>query len=247
MNKKLKKLTFLAAVLSICSTYLIGRAQAEEALQARCELPRKGTVIPAELTKCTDRKDYDNPARYRGDDWNGRFKFVVGQDEHGRYERAIAIACETDSNCTAQQSLHINGKEVPESPIFDGSNPTPIPSRLPFNLDEMISTRFRRNVLDFANATDFPHAAAYFEPGTYRQIGTPNHVVECRANILLIICKLDAALVRDDYGRLTAWIILFPDLSSGPGCPGVGCPHALTKEDPNMDDDRILNVGTNKR
>ena len=247
MNTKLQKLIFSVAVMSIFSAYLIGRVHAEKKPQADGELRRTETVVKAGLTNCAGPKDNvitideatlrgsqrtaDKFARHRADGWDGRSKFVTGQDEHGRYEQIIDIACDTDANCTSQKSLQINGKEIPEPPIFDGSNPTPIPTRLPFSLDKMISTRFRRNVLDLTNVTDFPRAAPYFEPRIYRQIGTPNHVVECRANILLMICKLDTPLVRDDYGSLTVWIILFPDMSSGPGCPGFGCPHALTRED----------------
>jgi hypothetical protein len=247
MNIKLKKLIFLAAVMSIFSPYLIGRVRAEKEPQPDCELRRTETVVQAGLTNYAapkadgstideaplrgNKRTADKSAHHCAGGWNGRFKFVTGQDERGRYEEVIDITCDTDSNCTAQKSLQLKGKEILEPPIFDGSNPTPIPTRLPFNLDKMVSTRFRRSVLDLANVTDFPRAAPYFEPGIYRQIGTPNHVVECRANILLMICKLDAPLVRDDYGILTAWIILFPDMSSGPGCPGFGCPHALTKFD----------------
>jgi hypothetical protein len=131
-------------------------------------------VVPAGLTNCAGPKDdvstideatrsgsqrtADKSARHRADGWNGRFKFVTGKDEHGRYEQIIDIVCDTDSNCTAQKSLQINGKEIPEPPIFDGSNSTPISPRLPFSLDKIITTRFRRNVLDLANVTDFPRA-----------------------------------------------------------------------------------------
>jgi hypothetical protein len=126
---------------------------------------------------------------------------MTGQDEHGSYEQVIDIACDTDTNCPAQKSQQINGKEIPESLIFDGSNPTPIPNRLPFALDTTTTMRFRRSILDLANATDFPHAAPYFEPEIYRQIGTPNHVVECRANILLMICELGSPLIRNSHAR----------------------------------------------
>jgi hypothetical protein len=193
--------------------------------------PTEDVSVTSEATLRGSQRTSDNSAHHGADGWHARFKLMTGQDEHGRYEQIIDIACDTDTNCTAKKSQQINGKEIHESPIFDGNNATPIPNRLPFELDRTTTTRVRRSILDLANATDFPHAAPYFEPEIYRRIGTPDHVVECRASILFIICELDSPLVPDDYGHFTAWIILFPDLSSGPGCPGYGCPHALTRED----------------
>jgi hypothetical protein len=45
MNTKLKKLIFLAAVMSIFSPYLIGRVHAEKEPQSDCELRRTETVV----------------------------------------------------------------------------------------------------------------------------------------------------------------------------------------------------------
>jgi hypothetical protein len=246
MNQKLNK-TLLLASVSIGLPYLSGYAHAEKKPQTDCELRRIGEVAQIGLENGANPKGdissvnkeslrgnqvtTDKPTNLRADGWSGRFKFFPGQDEHGHYEQVIDVACDTDSNCTAEESLQIEGKVVPEPPMFDGSNPTPSPRRLPLDSNKMTTTIFRRSVLDLASVIDFPHAAPYFEPEIYRRIGTPNHVVECRENRLLMICKLDEPLVRDDYGSLTSWIILFPDLSSGPGCPGYGCPHALKREE----------------
>jgi len=246
MHTKLNKTVFLTSIL-LGLPFLTDSAHARQKPETDCEVRHIGEATPIRPSNgvtpkediCTKIEESlrqnqvtaDTSTNHRAGGWNGRFKFSPGQDEHGRYEQVIDVACDTNSNCTAQKSLLIEGKEVAEPPIFDGGNPTPIPKRLPFNIDEMITMAFRRSVLDLANVSYFPHAARYFEPEVYRQIGTPDHVVECRANILVMICKLDEPLVRDDYGSLTAWITLFPDMSSGPGCPGYGCPHALMRED----------------
>lgn len=246
MNTKLNKAIVLTLIL-LGLPYLADYAHAEKKSEADCELHNIGEAAPVRLENRVNPKENisikneasqrcspaiaDTSTNLRADGWNGRFKFFPGQDEHGHYEQVVDVACDSDSNCTSQKSLQIEGKEIPEPPIFDGSKPTPIPNRLPFDIDKMTTIRFRRSVLDLASVSNFPHAAPYFEPEIYRQIGSPNHVVECRANIRVTICKLDEPLVRDDYGSLTAWIMLFPDMSSGPGCPGYGCPHALMRED----------------
>jgi hypothetical protein len=247
MHTKLNKSILLASIL-LGLPYLVDYAHARQKPENDCEVRHIGEATPAGPSNGVSPKEdistkieaslpknqvtIDTSTTLRAGSWRGRFKFFPGQDQPGHYEQVIDVACDTNSNCTAQKSFLIEGKEVAEPPIFDGSNPTPIPKRLPFNIDKMITMVFRRSVLDLASASDFPHAAPYFEPEIYRRIGTPNHVVECRASILVMICKLDKPLVRDDYGSLTAWVILFPDMSSGPGCPGYGCPHALTREDP---------------
>lgn len=193
--------------------------------------PQKNVNTKSEASLRLNQVTADRSTNPRADGCNGRFKFFPGQNEHGHCEQVVDVVCDTNSNCTAQKSILIDGKEFLEPPIFDGGDPTPIPKRLRFDIDKMTTTAFRRSILDLASVRDFPHAASYFEPEIYRQIGTPNHAEECRTNMLVSICKLDEPLVRDDYGSLTAWIILFPDMSSGPGCPGYGCPHALTRED----------------
>jgi hypothetical protein len=71
---------------------------------------------------------------------------------------------------------------------------------------------------------------AYVKPEIYRQIGTPNGVLECRASRLIKICELDALVVRDDDGNLNKLVLLMPDMSAGLGCPRYGCPFSLTKQ-----------------
>jgi hypothetical protein len=219
MHTKLHKTILLAATL-LGLPFLADSVHARLKPETDCEVRHIGEVTPIRPSNGVSPEGHistkieeglrqnqvtaDTFTNQRAGGWNGRFKFSPGQVEHGHYEQVIDVACDTNSNCTAQKSLLIEGKEVAEPPIFDGGNPTPIPKRLPFNIDKMITTVFRRSVLDLANVSDFPHAAPYFEPKIYRQIGTPNHVVECRTNILVMICKLDEPLVRDDYGSLTA-------------------------------------------
>ena len=145
MNTKFNKVILLATVISIGSPYLVGRAYAEKNPQTDCDLrgmemvqaglakgtsPNEDVSVISETTLRGSQPSPDNPARHGVDGWHGRFKLMTGQDEHGRYQKIIEITCDINTNRTAQKSQQINGKEFDESPIFDRTNPTPIPNRL---------------------------------------------------------------------------------------------------------------------
>lgn len=164
--------------------------------------------------------------------WNGHFSWLITIDNGIRHEKIIDISCINEIKCNARTSMHVNGKEIEEEPLFYGSSTVPIKTDGPFEIDKETSEIVRRVVQDLANVTDFSGAATYYNPNIYREIGTPDHVQECRVRVsdALIICRLNKRLVSDYFGNRTSWVLLLPNFSSaGNACPGYGCPVALTK------------------
>lgn len=165
--------------------------------------------------------------------WTGHFKALSGSDNGIRHETIIDISCPDGVTCTARTSTYINGQEKEEEAVYSGNNVL-LKNDGPFEIDKLTTERVKRSVKDMAPIADLPHAPAYYNSAIYREIGSPDHVRECRARAedALVICRLHRPRVSDDVGRRTAWFLILPDYSSGAGCPGFGCPAALTREDP---------------
>ncbi|HEU4776126.1 MAG TPA: hypothetical protein VFS95_04820 [Telluria sp.] len=160
--------------------------------------------------------------------WEGEFHSPYELSDNNMVDWVFTSKCNAKDECTITSAFMKDGKIVKQS-SWNALGP-----KTAFKFDPVMTRELRLSAQMVSEMAEPPTGPPHYNAAIYPQIGSPDRVLECRGGATLPawICRLDRPLIDTGDRRLSEWVLLLPDMSSGSGCPGGGsvCPATLRKK-----------------